>query len=254
MSTEEEEKTKVTGISWTGGKDCNLALLYAKRNSELDVKYLLTFRPENGGKSPFRAHPIPLMEAQAKSLGLELVYVMLSEPEEEEDKDWMKAYVDGITKIKHENGIEVICSGDIDLVGTMKRNWIEECCEKAGIESYLPLWKKNREECLNELLSEGYEMIYTCVKSPFFNETWINRPLNEDALKEMKDMIEKGIHTEKGVNVLDLCGERGEYHTMCVNGPLYQHKVDVVVNEKPLREDIKNGTNYVGNIWMISLK
>jgi len=143
MSTGEEEKTKVTAISWTGGKDCNLALLYAKRNSELDVKYLLTFRPKNGGKSPFRAHPIPMMEAQAKSLGLELIYVMLSEPEEEEDKDWMKAYVDGITKIKHENGIEVICSGDIDLVGTMKRNWIEECCEKAGIESYLPLWKKN---------------------------------------------------------------------------------------------------------------
>ena len=61
-------------MSWTGGKDCNLALLAAWRDASLRVAALVVFRPEG---AVFRAHPLCLMEAQAASLGLPLVHVVI---------------------------------------------------------------------------------------------------------------------------------------------------------------------------------
>ena len=47
-----------TAVSWTGGKDCNLALLHAARNPRLRVVCLVVFRPKD---VKFQAHPIPFM-------------------------------------------------------------------------------------------------------------------------------------------------------------------------------------------------
>lgn len=111
----------------------------------------------------------------------------------------MKACVDGIRKAKDKKGIKVICTGDMDLVGTMERNWIERFCEQVGngMIAYLPLWNKNHEESLNEMLEAGFEMVFSCVKSPFFDGSWINRKLDAKALKEMKDIIDEGLTEEK---------------------------------------------------------
>lgn len=201
------------------------------------------------------------MEAQANCLGLKLLYVIIPE----NTTDYMQAYVDGIRKVKDEHGIKVICTGDMDLIGTMERNWIERCCEKVGdgMRAFLPLWKKDRRECLDEMLEEGFEIIFSCVKSPFFDGSWINRKLDLAAVKDMETMINRGLtedQIKRGIKPLDLCGERGEYHTMCIDGPLYQKNVSLLVNPEPMREDIKNGTNWKGNIhnaesiWMISMK
>ena len=251
----DNNKKEITAISWTGGKDCNLALLYAKRNRTLDVQYLVCFRPEGNA---FKAHPIPFMQAQADSIGLQLLFIYISN----DTTDYMQAYVDGITKIRNEYGITCIATGDMDLVGTMERNWIERCCEKVGggMKCYLPLWQMDRVQCLNELFEEVFEIIFTCVKAPFFNESWINRILDEQAMNEMQVIVDKGI--QEGLEKpLDLGGERGEYHTMCTNGPFYKKRVEIDVNEQPNREDIKGGpTNWKGNIhnadtiWTISLK
>ena len=257
-----KEPPKITAISWTGGKDCNLALLYAKRQPTLyDVQYLVTFRPE-GNK--FRAHPIPFMEKQAECLGLSLLFVFIPN----DTTDYMKAYVDGITDLQRKYGIEVICTGDMDLVGTMERNWMERCCENVPVGDdgmsmmacYLPLWGKNREECLMEMLREGFEIVYTCVKSPFFDGSWTNRRLDSTATQEMKHIIDQGLTEDqisKGIKPLDLCGERGEYHTMCISGPCYKAKVDVEIDPAPTREEMKS--NWKGNIhnaetvWTVSL-
>ncbi|EED88728.1 predicted protein [Thalassiosira pseudonana CCMP1335] len=247
---------EITAISWTGGKDCNLALLYAHHNPSLDVRYLITFRPE--GK-PFRAHPLKFMEAQSESLCLELLHCIIPEG----TTDYMQVYVDKLREVRDKYGIKVIVTGDMDLVGKMEWNWIERCCEQSGggMRAYLPLWNKDRSECLEELLMEGFDIVYSCVKAPFFDGSWINRSLDRDAFDEMKAIVDRGLsdeEVERGVKPLDLCGERGEYHTMCIDGPLYNKRVVVEVNREPLREDLK--TNWQGNIhnadsiWMISLK
>jgi hypothetical protein len=80
------------------------------RNQSLDVRYLICFGPDaddGDAKVPcntFRAHPIPLMRAQADSIRLELLFV----PIPKETTDYMKAYVDGIRRVRDEYGIKEI--------------------------------------------------------------------------------------------------------------------------------------------------
>lgn len=248
------KSASITAVSWTGGKDCNLALLHAWRNGDFDVRYLLVFRLSS---KPFQAHPILFMEAQAQSLGLELIFVDFPNVV----TDWMDAYVEEIIRVRDKYGIRVISTGDINLVGTMQRNWMERACEKAEIQSYLPLWDVEKENSLNVLLDEGFEVIFSCVKSPFFDESWIHRKLDQKAIQDMKDIIAKGLtkdQIDSGIQPLDLCGECGEYHTMCTFGPLYRHRVEMKTSAKPLRQEIEQ-THWKGNIhnanclWFISL-
>ena len=74
LSPSDKKLSKKTAISWTGGKDCNLALLSAWRDERFDVVCLLVFRPE---EADFMAHPLPLMEEQARCLGLPLHHIVL---------------------------------------------------------------------------------------------------------------------------------------------------------------------------------
>lgn len=244
----EERKPSTTAISWTGGKDCNLALLFAQRDPALDVRYLVVFRIS---EKAFQAHPIPLMRQQAESLGLELLFVDFPEG----TTDYFQEYVDGIRNLHDTYGISIISTGDMDLVGTMERNWMERCCEAAGIKVHLPLWGINRELALDTMIEEGFEIIFSCVKSPFFDASWINRKLDRTALEKMKKIISSGLTPEP----LDLCGERGEYHTMCIGGPLYKSKICLEVNDEPNKQITKK-TTWEGNIhnssciWTISLK
>ena len=134
-----------------------------------------------------------VMEAQAKSLGLKLIFVDFPE----EVDDWMNAYVQGISRARDEYDIQVISTGDINLVGTMQRNWMERACEGAGIKCYLPLWDIDKEKILGFMLDEGFEIIFSCVKSPFFDESWINRPLDQTAIQDMKATINIGLTPEQ---------------------------------------------------------
>mmetsp|Transcript_43031 Transcript_43031/g.133775 ORF Transcript_43031/g.133775 Transcript_43031/m.133775 type:complete len:255 (-) Transcript_43031:140-904(-) len=214
---------RLTAISWTGGKDCNLALLDAWRNPALHVTSLVVFRPQD---AVFRAHPLKLAEAQAECLGLQLLHVIIPS----DAPNYKAAYVSGMRQLRAEHGIEVIATGDTDLVGSMARNWIEECGEEAGIEAYLPLWQAERGVCLRRLLAEGFVVVFSCVKSPWFDSRWVGRRLDAAALQAMEVMAAAPPPAD-GVKPLDLGGERGEYHTMALAGPLYRRPVPLEAGE-----------------------
>jgi len=226
------EKAEVTAVSWTGGKDCNLALLKAWRNPNYNVTCLVCFRIM---VNKFYAHPINLMKAQAHALHLPLYFVKIPA----DTTDYKAAYVAGMRQLKEEHGITVMATGDMDLVGSMTQNWIQECGEEAGIRAYLPIWQADREESLNELIiKEKFHIIYSCVKYPWFDSTWIGRKLDANTIATMKEMASiRGcleVHESGLYKPLDLGGERGEYHTMCLSGPLYHYSVEVTLDNTPL--------------------
>eukprot|EP01134_Creolimax_fragrantissima_P005588 CFRG5588T1 len=196
---------ELTAISWTGGKDCNLALLSAWRNPNLNVTSLVVFRPEG---AVFKAHPLNLMEEQSDCLGLPLIHIILPK----NPTSYKDAYVSGMRNLRNEYGITVIGTGDMDLVGTMPRNFIEECGEVASVRAYLPLWQADRLECLQTLLAEKFRVIFSCVKSPWFDESWIGRELDAGAVKEMETMSLSALEGRPDVKPLDL----GDIHHVVV--------------------------------------
>ncbi|KNC85387.1 hypothetical protein SARC_02421 [Sphaeroforma arctica JP610] len=211
-------EARTTAISWTGGKDCNLSLLHAWREPSLRVTALVVFRPEG---AVFKAHPLSFMQAQADSLQLPLIHAMLPK----DPACYKLAYADTIKKLHADHGIETIVTGDMDLVGDQTRNFITECAEMAEIGVWLPLWQAGRLRCLETLIAEKFEVVFSCVKSPWFDGRWIGRSLSPEIVREMEQMALKPPEGSPDSKPLDLGGERGEYHTMCINGPLYHDRV-----------------------------
>eukprot|EP00928_Gymnodinium_smaydae_P083063 TRINITY_DN66334_c0_g1_i1.p1 TRINITY_DN66334_c0_g1~~TRINITY_DN66334_c0_g1_i1.p1 ORF type:complete len:280 (+),score=32.68 TRINITY_DN66334_c0_g1_i1:58-840(+) len=234
----------ICAISWTGGKDCNLALLEAWRDPSLLVSALVCFRPENAN---FRAHPLALMEAQAAALGLPLHHVIIPR-----GADYKASYVSGMRHLREEHGITVIATGDMDLVGTMARNWIEECGEEAGVRAFLPLWQADRASCLRKLIDEGFKVVFSCVKSPWFDGSWIGRELDAKAFAAMEAMASAPVGDD-GKLPLDLGGERGEYHTMCLDGPLFSTSVTIACDEAVELVD-QAGQKEGERWWVVNLK
>ena len=247
---------EATAISWTGGKDCNLALLSAWRDPKLNVTTLVVFGPQNGGG--FHAHPIRLMELQAEALGLALCVMPLSS-----GVPYKEGYIKAIRKLRDDRGIRVLGTGDMDLVGQASTNWIDDCCREVGdVRAYLPLWNADRIACLNKLISEGFSVVYSCVKQPWFDESWLGRLIDDEAIQEMKTKsngsgaIAHDSSRSPKDQCLDMGGENGEYHTMCLGGPMYSQYIAIDFEPKefqaePAKEGEHRWWTYDGQKWWV---
>ena len=207
------EKMRVF-VSWSGGKDCNLALYRALRMG-LEVGCLLSMLDE--GELRLRGHNVSLevLEHQALALGIPLVYGRARwETYEEEFKRIAR-------RLKME-GYGGAVFGDINIDG--HRRWVERVCCEIGIKAFEPLWGESYENLLAEFFDNGFEAIIVSAKADLISGEWVGRPFSREFLAYLK---------HKGV---DLCGEGGEYHTLVVYGPPFKRRLKIVEAEKTLRD------------------
>ena len=133
-------------VSWSGGKDCCLAM-HRARAAGLNVRYLLAMFDETGERTRSHAIPRAVMQAQADALGLELAAPSATWA------DYEAAFVDALAALKTRGGGDVVF-GDIDLAP--HREWEEKVCAAAGVSAHLPLWLEPRDELAREVLALGY--------------------------------------------------------------------------------------------------
>lgn len=192
-------------VLWSGGKDCNLALQLAK-DAGYEITALVTFHSKS---TEFRAHPKEWMELQSKSLGITHILVEIQEP-------FAENYEFQLQKLKDQLGISVAVSGDISEVHG-NSNWISDRAKAVGMDVFLPLWHKDREEVMNLLLEFNFEVVLTMVKAPWLTADFLGRRIDNKLIERFT-----GLGKSSG---LDLCGEQGEYHTMVLNGPSYRSPI-----------------------------
>ncbi|MEW6557513.1 MAG: diphthine--ammonia ligase [Elusimicrobiota bacterium] len=210
-------------VSWSGGKETSLACYRAiKKNFE--VKYLLNMVSEDGMYS--RSHGISsdLLRAQALSLGIPIVQRKTTW------KDYEEEFKKAISDFKKED-IQIGIFGDIDL--QEHRDWVERVCGKMGIKPILPLWKEKREKLLKEFIQSGFKAIIVATNSNFLGKEWLGREINEEFVADLKNLSD-----------IDLCGEKGEYHTFVHNGPVFKRVLKIRQGKKVLRD----------SHWFLNLK
>jgi len=170
-------------------------------------------------------------------------------------ESYRQGYINAFKTLRDKHQITVICTGDMDLVGNSKSNWMEDCADMVEgspkMRILLPLWKAPREECLETLMNENFDVIFSCVKSPWFDESWCGSTLNMDTFQKMegtsknyKETIQPNWHSrDPRRKPLDLGGENGEYHTMVLDGPMYKHGIDIVLTKlkKNITEPAEEG-------------
>ena len=173
-----------------------------------EVTFIVTFLSE----TPIVCHPLSLIQLQSKALRLPHIKVKVKEP-------YFQEYRKAISRFIKENEIEGIVTGDISVVDSFHGNWIDDVCKGLSVKVIKPLWGLDRYQILNNLVSRGFKAVFTCVRQPWFDEEWLGRELNRDCLRKLKALEEK--------YGLDLCGERGEYHTMIVDAAIFKEAIQI---------------------------
>jgi uncharacterized protein (TIGR00290 family) len=202
-------------VSWSGGKETSLACYRGiKRN--FDIKYLLNMASEDGRHS--RSHGVSsnLLKLQAEAIGIPLVQRKSTWKIYEEE--FKKALLDFKAK-----GIQAGVFGDIDL--QEHRDWVERVCKETGIQPLLPLWKEKRQDLLEEFIQIGFKAVVVATNADFLNQGWLGRCIDKKFIEDLS-----------ALGNIDLCGEKGEYHTFVYDGPIFKRPVEFTIAEKVLKD------------------
>jgi uncharacterized protein (TIGR00290 family) len=203
---------------WSGGKDSSLALYKVLQQKQFEVCYLLT--TISGKHKRVAMHGIreELLDAQAAAIGIPQLKVYTYEPTNEA---YEKAMETTLLRAKEE-GIEHVLFGDIFLEDL--RQYRERNLEKVGMKAVFPLWKQDTGKLIDEFLALGFKTVVCCVNANCLDKQHVGKLLSRAFIKSLPAGV-------------DVCGENGEFHTFCFEGPLFKYPVPVHVKDivyKPL--------------------
>lgn len=200
-------------FAWSGGKDSSLALHRILDEDNFDVKYLLTTLNAEHKRISMHGVREELLEAQSKAIGIPLLKVWIHEASYEEYERQMEEV---LLKAKEE-GIETVIFGDIFLEDL--RKYREDNMAKIGMKAEFPLWKESTPTLMNEFLDQGFKTITCCTNDAYLGEDWVGRIINQEFISELPTNV-------------DPCGENGEFHTFCYEGPIFKDPIKLEIGEK----------------------
>lgn len=196
----------ISAWSTSGGKDSLLALWHA-RQSGYDVRTMITMFDETGMRSRSHGISLPLMQAQAQQLGMQLITPHASW------RDYEAVFVSTLQQLRA-TGHEAVVFGDIDLQA--HRDWEEKVCAQAQLQPVLPLWLRNRRELAQQSIQLGFKAMVVCVDHRHLSRDFAGRWYDETFLADLPAGV-------------DACGENGEFHTFVCDGPMFAAPLDITV-------------------------
>lgn len=199
--------------SWSGGKDSALAAYKAIALGH-EVLYLLNSVSENGQVSASHGIKAGVIALQAEAIGIPLFQMKTSWSTYEAN------FKQAISQLK-ERGITGGVFGDIYL--TEHREWIERVCRETGIEAIFPLWGHDTSELIHEFMGCGFKSI---IVASHLEESLLGQTIDKKFLQKLVDLR------------ADPCGEKGEYHSFVIAGPLFKKQFEVIHGKKEKRDGV----------------
>lgn len=176
-------------------------------------KVLLNMMNENGKISRSHAIPKSLLSQQAELIQLPLVTQPTTWGNYESN------FIQQLKTLKKQYNLHSAVFGDIDIQS--HRDWEERACQEANLKVHLPLWQQNRKQLVFEMLDCGMEAIITSCNLDLGYE-FLGEMLTFDLIKKLESLN------------IDVCGENGEFHTLVVNCPLFEHRLKLPHSTKQI--------------------
>jgi uncharacterized protein (TIGR00290 family) len=194
-------------FNWSTGKDAALSLYYLQKEKHFDVDHLLVSVNKDIDRVSMHGLNRELMIAQLESIGLNYSTVELpAEPSTEEYTDLMGAAV-GDLKNK---GYDHTGFGDIFLEDL--REYREKQLGTLDIKCHFPLWKRDTKELIRKFIDLGFKAIVVSIDSTKLDKTFCGSEINNEFLADLPEEV-------------DSCGEFGEFHTFCYDGPIFKKPI-----------------------------
>ena len=211
--------------SWSGGKDSCLACYQAVSNG-LEVCRLLNMITKDGRYSWTHRQSAELLQAQSRAMGIPLV-------QRRATSDTYEAEFKSMLRTFKQEGIDGGVFGDIDM--EEHRQWVERVCGEADIKPYLPLWGQAQEKILRDFIDLGFETMVIVTRADLLGKEWLGRRVDTDFLRLLDELRE--------TKEITPCGEAGEYHTLVIDGPLFNQRLEILETDRVL----------IGGYWILEI-
>ena len=198
---------------WSGGKDSAMALYKILLENKYEIVALLTTLNAQFNRVSMHGVREELLDKQAASIGLPLLKMFVSEGTNSEYEKTMEELL-----LKYKAlGVSKVIFGDIFLEDL--RSYRENNLAKVGLTAEFPLWKRDTKELIIEFLLLNFKTITCCVNDAYLGEDRVGEEITEEFIKTLPANV-------------DPCGENGEYHSFCFDGPIFKIPIKFSVGEK----------------------
>jgi uncharacterized protein (TIGR00290 family) len=207
-------------LSWSSGKDSAWSLHVLRNRGEVDVIGLVTTYNEAFDRVAMHGVRMELARAQARAVGLPLWPVPLPWPcPNLTYEERMRAVVERARS----EGIARFAFGDLFLADI--RAYREKQLAGTGLEPLFPLWGQPSDtpKLARDMIASGLRAILTCVDPHQLAPEFVGRSFDANLLADLPPGV-------------DPCGERGEFHTFCHAGPMFDRPIDVRPGESVERD------------------
>jgi diphthamide synthase (EF-2-diphthine--ammonia ligase) len=196
-------------VSWSSGKD-SAWMLHVLRQAGAGVGGLLTTVNEDADRVAMHGVRTSILRAQAAAARLPVVTVPLPHPCSNEIYEGRMA---AAVRQAVADGFTHVAFGDLFLEDV--RRYREERMAGTGLTPLFPLWLRPTGPLAEEMIDAGVEARVTCLDQ---------RVLPTNLLAELPPGT-------------DPCGERGEFHTCVLAGPMFAERIDALPGEIVERGD-----------------
>jgi diphthine-ammonia ligase len=194
--------------SWSGGKDSCFAI-YKAIQQGMEIAGLMNCISRENGRVSFHFVDAGLIQAQAALLGIPLL-----QKETTADR-YTDEFKEGVHTLAKGNDITGMVFGDIYLDEHLA--WVEGVCRDIGIRAVEPLWGQNTSVLIKAFVAAGFRSVIIAGKVGCVDREWIGKTVDDTFIEYLTKRPD-----------VDPCGERGEYHTLVVGGPLFNGSIEII--------------------------
>ncbi len=207
-----------TYFNWSTGKDSALALYYLLQDKNYSVEALLSSINTTHKRVSMHGIRKELLTAQTKSIGIKAKLIEL--PEEVDMATYERIMADQVNLLVR-LGFKLAAFGDIFLEDL--RQYRERQLKVLNIDCIFPLWKRDTHELIHEFIDLGFKAIVVSVQANKLGAEFVGRELDAQFIANLPAGV-------------DPCGENGEFHSFCYDGPIFKKPIPFERGEKVYKE------------------
>ncbi len=189
---------------FSGGKDSTYAIYLAMQQG-FEIEKLVTIYPKREDSYMYHVPAIDRPRYQAEAMGIP------------QDIHSIGDSVEDLMEVLSHYDVDAVISGAI--ASNFQKTKIEEVCTELGMLSYAPLWGKDQNLLLRDMLLADFKIMIVAVAAYGLDERFLGRILDESVLRSLQEM-------ERRYRI-NVSGEGGEYETFVLDAPFFRMSLQV---------------------------
>ncbi|MCQ1535833.1 TIGR00289 family protein [Methanosarcina sp. KYL-1] len=195
----------------SGGKDSIFAIYKALQEGH-EVTHLINIIPARDDSYMYHSINLHMVKLISEACEIPLIQQQSSGIKELE--------LDDLTLALKKVDVDGVTVGAIESQYQASR--VQKICDSLGLEVYAPLWHRDPEELLHEMI-KVLDIRIVRVAADGLDESWLGRPINVNSIENLKALNRR--------RMVHMAGEGGEYETLVLDAPFFKKRIEILKTE-----------------------